>query len=432
MRTGTISTLLLSVSLLWCGAAPAATPPPPETSLNNCQNAVRVQGKVFLQNYANAVGICLQRVSTEIVKKNAADASKAAKTCIAQFRKINDTRGQGKSLEEKLRAKIQDKCTPGGNNTHNVDDILGGSSPSVSEPLEAENIGNWCGQFGGSGEIASLSDWLGCIVNSYTLLARTAVTVSYPRALEYLDQVRPAMAAKSPPASDPTKVSDAVAGLDALNLAVEGLNNDDRPAMQTGASIPATGQSLTFGPGSDGDVQAGAPLRYVDNGDGTITDLNTGLMWEKKDQEPAGIHNWDNSYTWGMTTGAQTMNGTMMTNFLAALNTAPCFAGHCDWRIPNVSELQSLADYGSVFPPAVDTPFNTNCAPSCTVDGAGGTTMCSCTHGNGGPGYYYWSSTTYRHNTAWAWHVDFYDGALAGYSAMKSDHNYVRAVRGGS
>ncbi len=29
-------------------------------------------------------------------------------------------------------------------------------------------------------------------------------------------------------------------------------------------------------------VQAGATLSYTDNGDGTITDNNTGLMWEKK------------------------------------------------------------------------------------------------------------------------------------------------------
>ena len=31
-----------------------------------------------------------------------------------------------------------------------------------------------------------------------------------------------------------------------------------------------------------GDGLAGAPLAYVDNGDGTFTDLVTGWMWEKK------------------------------------------------------------------------------------------------------------------------------------------------------
>ena len=32
----------------------------------------------------------------------------------------------------------------------------------------------------------------------------------------------------------------------------------------------------------NGTVRAGAPLRFTDNWDGTITDNNTGLMWEKK------------------------------------------------------------------------------------------------------------------------------------------------------
>jgi len=45
-----------------------------------------------------------------------------------------------------------------------------------------------------------------------------------------------------------------------------------------------------------------------------------------------------------------TMNGTMVTEFLATLNRAPCFTNHCDWRIPNVKELQSIVDYEIPFP----------------------------------------------------------------------------------
>ena len=51
-----------------------------------------------------------------------------------------------------------------------------------------------------------------------------------------------------------------------------------------------------------------------------------------------------------MTSAPYTMNGTMVTEFLATLNTPPCFAGHCDWRIPNVRELQSIVDYEILYP----------------------------------------------------------------------------------
>ncbi|MFT4570072.1 MAG: hypothetical protein ACI91F_000942, partial [Candidatus Binatia bacterium] len=65
--------------------------------------------------------------------------------------------------------------------------------------------------------------------------------------------------------------------------------------------LPVTGQTTAYGTGSDGDVQAGAVLSYTDNGDGTITDNNTGLMWEKKDDNPTPtIHDIDNTYTWSL------------------------------------------------------------------------------------------------------------------------------------
>ena len=48
------------------------------------------------------------------------------------------------------------------------------------------------------------------------------------------------------------------------------------------AGLPKTGQTSSYGTGSDGDLQQGAARSFTDNGDGTITDDATGLMWEKK------------------------------------------------------------------------------------------------------------------------------------------------------
>jgi hypothetical protein len=180
-----------------------------------------------------------------------------------------------------------------------------------------------------------------------------------------------------------------------------------------------TGQTTAYGTGSDGAVQAGVVRQYVDNGDGTITDNKTGVMWEKKDQS-GGIHDWGNSYTWSGASYGSTniMDGTITTTFLAALNAGGGFAGHTDWRIPNRFELESILNLQNVNP-AVGTAFNTSCAASCTV------LTCSCTQSN-----YYWSSTTYQNVPGYAWYVYYYDGYVNG--TNKHNYYYVRAVRGGS
>src|SRR5207247_8582198 len=71
--------------------------------------------------------------------------------------------------------------------------------------------------------------------------------------------------------------------------------------------FPATGQTTCWdssgnvipcaGTGQDGDLQKGAPLSYTDNGDGTITDNNTGLMWEKLSMD-GSVHDVSTTYPW--------------------------------------------------------------------------------------------------------------------------------------
>ena len=218
--------------------------------------------------------------------------------------------------------------------------------------------------------------------------------------------------------------------------------------------FPATGQTTSYAAGDDGDIRAGAPLSYRDNGDGTITDKNTHLVWEKKDQAEGGIHYWDNTYPWqGACSNSSTtvcgtdadcpaggtceVSGGGMTIFqwVDQLNTKPCFAHHCDWRIPNIKELQSIVDY-EVYLPPVEEAFNNNCTSGCTVDGANHTSECSCTESAGPSKGYYWSGSTYAPSpivqppgSLLAWGVLFGDGDVL--SAGKTDHDYVRAVRCG-
>jgi len=153
------------------------------------------------------------------------------------------------------------------------------------------------------------------------------------------------------------------------------------------------------GTGQDGELQNGTARSYTDNGDGTITDNSTGLVWEKLTNE-ATIHNVNDSYTWADAFLVK----------IAALNTVPCFANHCDWRLPNVNELQTLVDYGR-FGPAIDPVFN---------NGVDSFTQSS----------YYWSSTTFQGNPSFAWGVIFLGGGVN--ATDKPIGLNVRAVRGGS
>jgi len=93
----------------------------------------------------------------------------------------------------------------------------------------------------------------------------------------------------------------------------------------------------------------GPALSYTDNGDGTFTDNNTQLMWEKKVAGGApgtcdlttNLHGVDSTCTWTQATGS----------WIAAINAAN-LGGHSDWRIPNVKELQSIVDYSKRLPAA--------------------------------------------------------------------------------
>jgi hypothetical protein len=171
--------------------------------------------------------------------------------------------------------------------------------------------------------------------------------------------------------------------------------------------------------------------RFLDNRDGTVTDLNTGLQWEKKDNldgvaNPSDPHDADNSYTWciGPPLGQPCTNGgipdgTVFTDFLYRLNggtsangqaTSGCFTGHCDWHLPTIEELAAIMDVSQ---------------GQC----GGGSGACIDPIFGPSQGFYYWSASTDAGSPHGDWIVYFF-GFGAG-TDVKTYSDYARAVRGG-
>lgn len=156
--------------------------------------------------------------------------------------------------------------------------------------------------------------------------------------------------------------------------------------------------------------------RFLDNGNGTITDTTTGLVWEKQSDD-GGPHDKDAVYTWSAS-GSTQPTGTAF-GFIAALN-AGRFGGWRDWRLPTLEELQTIVSTSGSTPgrPVVPPAFDNNCVPGCNIN------QCSCTKPLN-----YWTSTINISNNQQAWYVLFNTGQSG--TGLKILGFSVRGVRGG-
>ena len=135
-----------------------------------------------------------------------------------------------------------------------------------------------------------------------------------------------------------------------------------------------------------------------DNGDGTITDTKTGLIWKQCLEGQSGSDCASGSvetFTWQQALQrAQTVNS------------SGGFAGFSDWRLPTIKELISLVEHQCVGPAINLTRF-----PHASSDGL-------------------WSSSAVAGHTSGAWFVSFYDG-YTGWNSKFNGYSQLRLVRSG-
>ncbi len=120
--------------------------------------------------------------------------------------------------------------------------------------------------------------------------------------------------------------------------------------------------------------------RLQDNGDGTVTDFDTGLMWQQSDDNTTRTSAHANTYCAGLS-----------------------LAGKTDWRLPEAKELISIVDYRYAGPAINGTAFPGTDASN------------------------YWSVSSVAVNSTLAWCVNFFSGGATIYSKTTSYH--VRCVR---
>lgn len=142
-------------------------------------------------------------------------------------------------------------------------------------------------------------------------------------------------------------------------------------------------------------VSSGPPAAsssFNDNGDGTVTDARTGLVWQQCSRGQSGP-----SCGTGTATNDAWMNSISYCNGLS-------LAGKT-WRLPSRNELISIADRSKSTAPTIDTVIFPNSVS-----------------------YFYWSSTTLSNGTSNAFYVNF-QNSVSSYT-VKSTAYRARCVAG--
>ena len=159
--------------------------------------------------------------------------------------------------------------------------------------------------------------------------------------------------------------------------------------------VAGTAQAQVCKPES---IPASTPdSQLQDNGDGTITDRKTGLIWKQCLEGQSGSD--------CASGGVETFTWQQALQRAQTVNSSGGFAGFSDWRVPTIKELSSLVEHQCVGPAINLTRF-----PNAS-------------------NHWLWSSSAVAGSAFHAWGVNFGNGSTNG--ILKSDSYQLRLVRSG-
>lgn len=142
-----------------------------------------------------------------------------------------------------------------------------------------------------------------------------------------------------------------------------------------------TGQTASYATDDDGARQGGLEHSYTDNGDGTITDNNTGLMWKKCMQ---GQYSND---CLGSALGMTWQNAVSQCSALTLV-------GYSDWYLPSLKEILTLTYFGlgpqGLFGQTINTTYFPN-TPTSDI----------------------WSGTEDAYSSVNAWRINFFPSRVS-------------------
>lgn len=142
-------------------------------------------------------------------------------------------------------------------------------------------------------------------------------------------------------------------------------------------------------------ISESVPINFIDHRDGTVSDISTGLMWQKCSNGQSGNNCSNGSvliYSWQAAL-----------QLVIDINTGYGLANYKDWRLPNINELHSIVER-QCYDPAI----NLTVFPAT-------------------PSLGFWSSSPASFDSAYSWFVNF----AIGYDNwdVKYDNYAVRLVR---